>query len=117
LRDGVVFHDGSALTADAVIRNLDRIYNEKSPQFDAPASAIVRSFVNMLDRYQEIDDRTIAIYTKSPFSFFPYMVPTMLMVARRNGTKPDAAGRNSPRLRRERDRSASPRWCRANLSK
>jgi len=81
LRDGVAFHDGSALTADAVIWNLDRIYNEKSPQFDAPASAIVRSFANMLDRYQKIDDRTIAIYTKSPFSFFPYMIPTMLMVS------------------------------------
>ena len=81
LRDGVLFHDGSALTADAVIWNLDRFYNEKSPQFDAPASAIVRSFVNMLDHYHKIDDRTIAIYTKSPFSFFPYMVPTMLMVS------------------------------------
>ncbi|HKM69419.1 MAG TPA: ABC transporter substrate-binding protein [Stellaceae bacterium] len=81
LRDGVTFHDGSVLTADAVIWNLDRFYNEKSPQFDAPASAIVRSFVNMLDRYQKIDDHTIAIYTKSPFSFFPYMVPTMLMVS------------------------------------
>src|SRR6201987_3737933 len=81
LRDGVTFHDGSALTADSVIWNLDRFYNEKSPQFDAPASAIGRSFVNMLDRYQKIDDRTIAIYTKSPFSFFPYMVPTMLMVS------------------------------------
>jgi ABC-type transport system substrate-binding protein len=81
LRDGVKFHDGSPLTADAVIWNLDRVYNEKSPQFDAPASAIVRSFVNMLDRYQKIDDRTIAIWTKSPFSFFPYMIPTMLMVS------------------------------------
>jgi hypothetical protein len=30
LRDGVKFYDGSALTADAVIWNLDRIYNEKS---------------------------------------------------------------------------------------
>jgi peptide/nickel transport system substrate-binding protein len=27
LRDGVKFHDGSAVTADAVIWNLDRIYN------------------------------------------------------------------------------------------
>jgi hypothetical protein len=81
LRVGVKFHDGSVVTADAMIWNLDRFYNEKSPQFDAPASAIVRSFVNMLDRYQKIDDRTIAIYTKSPFSFFPYMVPTMLMVS------------------------------------
>jgi ABC-type transport system substrate-binding protein len=73
LRDGAKFHDGSALNADAVIWNFDRIYNERSPQFDAPASVIVRSFVNMLDRYQKIDDRTIAVCTKSPFSFFPYM--------------------------------------------
>src|SRR5271165_4005151 len=28
LRDGVTFHDGSVLTADAVIWNLDRFYNE-----------------------------------------------------------------------------------------
>jgi peptide/nickel transport system substrate-binding protein len=68
------------VTADAVIWNLDCIYNEKSPQFDAPASAIVRSFVKMLDRYQKIDDRTVAIWTKSPFSF-PYMIPTILMVS------------------------------------
>jgi ABC-type transport system substrate-binding protein len=91
LRDGVAFYDGSALTADAVIWNLDRIYNEKSPQFDAPASAIVRSFVNMLDRYQKIGGRTIAIYTKSPFSFFPYMIPTMLIVSR---TQWEKAGRS-----------------------
>jgi peptide/nickel transport system substrate-binding protein len=51
----------------------------------------VRSFVNMLDRYQEIDDRTIAIYTKSPFSFFPYMVPTMLMAS---PTQWEKAGRS-----------------------
>ena len=91
LREGVKFHDGSEVTADAVIWNLDRLYNEKSLQFDAPASAIVRSFVNMLDRYQKIDDRTIAIYTKSPFSFFPYMVPTMLMVS---PTQWEKAGRS-----------------------
>jgi peptide/nickel transport system substrate-binding protein len=91
LRDGVKFHDGSALTSDAVIWNLDRIYNEKSPQFDAPGSAIVRSFVNMLDRYQKVDDRTVAIWTKSPFSFFPYMIPTILMVS---PTQWEKAGRS-----------------------
>ena len=30
LRDGVKFHDGSTVTADAMIWNLDRFYNEKS---------------------------------------------------------------------------------------
>jgi peptide/nickel transport system substrate-binding protein len=81
LRDGVKFHDGTPVTVDAVIWNLQRLYDEKSPQFDAPASAIVRSFVNMLDRWEKIDDRSLAIYTKSPFSFFPYMIPTLLIVS------------------------------------
>jgi peptide/nickel transport system substrate-binding protein len=81
LRKGVVFHDGTPMTADAIIWNLQRLFDEKSPQYDPPASAIVRSFVNVLDRFEKVDDETIAIYTKVPFSFFPYMVPTMLMVS------------------------------------
>ena len=117
LRDGVKFHDGSAVNADAVIWNLDRIYDEKSPQFDAPASAIVRSFVNMLDRYQKIDERTIAIYTKSPFSFFPYMIPTMLIVSPAQWEKAGRSWTELPRRRPERDRSTSPKWCPASLSK
>jgi peptide/nickel transport system substrate-binding protein len=81
LRESVTFHDGTPVTVDAVIWNLQRLYEEKSPQFDASASAIVRSFVNMLDHWQKIDDRHLAIYTKSPFSFFPYMVPNILIVS------------------------------------
>ena len=81
LRDGVKFHDGTDLTIDAVMWNLQRFFDDKSPQFDAAASAIVRSFVNMLDHWQKIDERHLAIYTKAPFSFFPYMVPTMLIVS------------------------------------
>jgi peptide/nickel transport system substrate-binding protein len=81
LRQGVKFTDGTAVTADAIIWNLDRLYDDKALQFDPAASAIVRSFVNMLDHWQKIDDRTIAIYTKSPFSFFPYMVANILIVS------------------------------------
>ena len=81
LRQGVKFTDGTPVTADSIIWNLQRLYDEKSPQFDPAASAIVRSFVNMLDHWQKIDDHTIAIYTKYPFSFFPYMVPNILIVS------------------------------------
>jgi ABC-type transport system substrate-binding protein len=81
LRDGVKFHDGTDVTVDALVWNLQRFFEDKSPQFDAAASAIVRSFVNMVDRWQKIDERHLAIYTKAPFSFFPYMVPTMLIVS------------------------------------
>jgi peptide/nickel transport system substrate-binding protein len=91
LRDEVKFHDGTDVTVDAVIWNLERLFDEKSPQFDAVASAIVRSFVNMLDHWQKIDEHHLAIYTKTPFSFFPYMVPTMLMVS---PTQWERTGRN-----------------------
>ena len=58
LRQGVKFHDGTPLTVDAVIFNLGRIFDEKAPQFDAPASPIVRSQISMLDRWEKIDDET-----------------------------------------------------------
>jgi len=91
IRDGVTFTDGTPLTVDAVTWNMQRLFDEKSPQFDAPASAIVRSSVNMVDHWQKIDDTHLAIYTKSPFSFFPYMVPNILMVSPAQYEK---AGRN-----------------------
>src|SRR5712692_4822380 len=42
LRHDVKFHDGSTFTADAVIWNLDKVLDEKSPQFDKRQSAQVR---------------------------------------------------------------------------
>jgi peptide/nickel transport system substrate-binding protein len=86
-----VFHDGTDMTVDAVGWKLQRFFDDKSPQFDAAASAIVRSFVNMVDHWQKTDETHLAIYTKAPFSFFPYMVPTMLIVSPAQWEK---AGRN-----------------------
>src|SRR5882762_9718857 len=37
LRKGVKFHDGNDFTADAVIWNLERIFNKDSPQFEPGA--------------------------------------------------------------------------------
>lgn len=81
VRQGVKFHDGSAFTADAVIWNLQRIYNEKSPHYDAPAAPIVKAAVSMVDTYEKLDDKTIVITTKYPFSFLPYLLTRVLMVS------------------------------------
>jgi peptide/nickel transport system substrate-binding protein len=81
VRRDVKFHDGSAFTTDAVVWNLDRIYNEKSPHYDAPAAPIVRAAVSMVDTYTKVDDGTIAITTKYPFSFLPYLLTRVLMVS------------------------------------
>jgi peptide/nickel transport system substrate-binding protein len=91
LRKGVKFHDGTDFNADAVVFTLGRIFDDKSPQFDAAASPIVRSTVSMLKSWEKLDDYTVAIYTTVPFSHFPYLVVRILMVS---PTAWEKAGRN-----------------------
>ncbi len=81
VRQGVKFHDGSPFTLDAVLWNLQRIYDSKAPQYDAPAAPIVRATVSMLDTWEKIDDETMAITTKFPFSFFPYVLTRILIAS------------------------------------
>jgi peptide/nickel transport system substrate-binding protein len=91
VRQGVKFHDGSDFNADAVIWNLQRVYDEKSPHYDAPAAPIVKAAVSMLDTYEKVDDKTIVLTTKYPFSFFPYLLTRLLMVS---PAQYDAVGKN-----------------------
>jgi ABC-type transport system substrate-binding protein len=81
LRPGVKFHDGSAFNADAVMFNMRRVFDEKAPEYDAPAAPIVKSQLSMVDRWEKVDDMTVAIYTKTPFAYFPYMITRLLMVS------------------------------------
>ena len=81
VRQGVKFHDGSDFNADAVIWNLQRIYDDKSPHYDAPAAPIVKAAVSMVDTYEKADDTTVAVTTKYPFSFLPYLLTRVLMVS------------------------------------
>ena len=87
LRAGVTFHDGSPLTMDDIVWNLQRVWDEKSPQYDAPAAPIVRATVTMMDRWEKIDDGKIALYTKSPFSFFHYLLTSFLIASPRQWEK------------------------------
>ena len=91
LRKGVKFHDGSDFNADAVVFTLGRIYDDKSPQFDATASPIVRSVVSMVKSWEKLDNDTVAINTTVPFSHFPYLVTRILIVS---PTAWEKAGRN-----------------------
>ena len=87
LRQGVLFHDGSPLTIDDIVWNLQRVWDDKSPQYDAPAAPIVRSTLGMLDRWEKIDDGKIAIYTKTPFSFLHYLLTVFLIASPRQWEK------------------------------
>jgi peptide/nickel transport system substrate-binding protein len=81
VRAGVKFHDGTDFDADAVTWNLARIYDSKAPQFDAQAAPIVSSEIPMLDSWKKIDEATVEITTKYPFSFLPAMLTKVLIVS------------------------------------
>jgi peptide/nickel transport system substrate-binding protein len=74
LRHGVKFHDGSDFNADAVIWNLDKVLNDKAPQFDQRQSAQVKTRLPSVASYRKVDDYTVEITTKTVDSFFPYQM-------------------------------------------
>ncbi len=81
VRQGVKFHDGTDFSANSVIWNLRRIYDDKSPQYDAPAAPIVKAAVSMVDTFEKADANTIVMTTKYPFSFLPWLLTRVLMVS------------------------------------
>ena len=74
LREGVKFHDGSAFNADAVIWNLEKIFNKDCPQFDTRQSVQVRPRLPSLASYRKAGDMAVEIKTKSVDSLFPYQL-------------------------------------------
>ena len=74
-----MFHDGSEFKAAAVIWNLDKVLNDKSPQFDAKQSAQVRPRIPSIATYTKVDDYTVEITTKAVNALFPYELPWFLI--------------------------------------
>ena len=117
VRQGVKFHDGTDFNADAVMWNLSRIYDDKSPQYDAQASPIVRSVLSMVTGFEKADDKTIVMTTKYPFSFLPWLLTRVLMVS---PTRWEKVGKSWAEFSKQpvgTGRSRSPAWCKANMSR
>ncbi len=72
LRQGVKFHDGSALDVDAIVFNLDRMLNKDFEHYDPDVSLLNRSNLIAVDTYKKVDETTFEIKTKYPFSIMPY---------------------------------------------
>src|SRR5216683_2930010 len=74
LRPGVKFHDGSPFDADAVVWNLEKIFNKDAPQFDTRQAAQVRPRLPGLLSYRKTGDMEVEFKTKSVDSLFPYQL-------------------------------------------
>lgn len=74
LRKGVKFHDGSEFNADAVVWNLDKLFNKDSPQYDPRQTAQVAARILALKAWRKIDDYTIELTTHAPDSTFPFQI-------------------------------------------
>ena len=72
LRQGVKFHDGSDFDADVVVWNLEKILNDKSPQFDPKQAAQARGRVPTLVAWKAIDKHTVELSTRVVNALFPY---------------------------------------------
>ena len=81
LRKGVKFHDGSEFTANDVVFNLARFFDKTSPQFEAAGAAASASRAPFIDKWEKIDDYTVAIYTKTPTTYFTDVVAGILMAS------------------------------------
>ena len=70
LRDDVLWHDGSRMTADDVVASFDRYTDPKGT-----ASAL-SSFAGILTKgnIEKVDDVTVAFHLDRPYADFPYLV-------------------------------------------
>src|ERR1700716_266789 len=87
LRPGVKFHDGSAFTADAVVWNLEKVFNKDSAQFDQRQASQVRPRLPSIASYKKIDDMTVEIKTKAVDALFPYQMLWFLVCSPTNWEK------------------------------
>jgi peptide/nickel transport system substrate-binding protein len=81
LRQGVKFHDGCDWNADTAIWNFERLISKSSPAFSPLNFARARSRTIDIDHLEKIGDYTIAIYTNTVISLFPYNLPYLLMMS------------------------------------
>jgi peptide/nickel transport system substrate-binding protein len=81
LRPGVKFHDGSALTADAVVWNVGKVLDKETPQFDPSQVGVTASRMPTLKSARKIDDLTVELTTTEPDAFLPINLSNLFMAS------------------------------------
>ncbi|PZR67274.1 MAG: hypothetical protein DLM66_11785 [Candidatus Dormiibacter spiritus] len=70
LRQGVKFHDGTDFNADAAVFNIRRIWDKTFESYYARANAFSGQYFVYLKDIQKVDDHTVKMTLKQPFSDF-----------------------------------------------
>jgi peptide/nickel transport system substrate-binding protein len=74
IREGVKFHDGSLLDADAVIWNFEKVLNTQAPHFDSRQAAQVKPRLPSVASWKKLDAMTVQVTTKAIDALFPYQL-------------------------------------------
>lgn len=70
LKEGVKFHDGTEFNADAVEFNIKRLTDESFEYYDKLGASRTFRTWKYFDKSEVVDDKTISIHLKTPFSEF-----------------------------------------------
>lgn len=81
LRQGVRFHDGSVMNADAVVFSFERALNQSHPAFDQSARRQLQAFIPAVKAWKKIDDYTIEIETHGIDSQLPFQMTRLFVVS------------------------------------
>lgn len=71
LRRGVKFHDGTDFNADAVIWNVEKIFDKSAPQYDDVLRGNTLCCMLDLKAWRKIDDYTVELETNEPDATSP----------------------------------------------
>jgi len=67
LRRGVLFHDGTQMTADDVVFTFNRIIQENGIEYPAPHTSLRRGLAGPLESIEKLDDFTVVMHLSSPW--------------------------------------------------
>ncbi len=81
LRQGVKFHDGSDLKADAIVWNVQKVLDKDAAHFAPDQIGVTVSRMPTLVTAKKIDDHTVELSTKEPDSFLPLNLTNLFIAS------------------------------------